>query len=351
MQMFDQIIQKLKKSSRLLLASHANPDGDAIGSLLALGLALDALGKKVTLYNESPLPVVYRFLPGVERIQHLIETDCTYDAAVILDCASLERVGAAAERIGKFQTVINIDHHYTNTGFGQLHQVAPSACATAEIVYQLIKTLGAPIDRKIASCIYTGILTDTGSFRFSNTNRAAFLICDEMLGRGVKPELIAQHVYGTYSLGRIKLLNMALDSIEITSNGELAMMVVTEEMMRETNTHPCDADGLINYARSIETVKLAAMIQEQTPKYQDPRRPDGFHVSLRSNGTVDTAAIAGMFGGGGHFTAAGFQLGIPLAEVKKRLYDIGENLARWEPKACILPKRIAFVAANQRRLP
>jgi bifunctional oligoribonuclease and PAP phosphatase NrnA len=347
--MMEQVISQLRKSKRVLVTSHANPDGDAIASLLAMGLALDSLGKTTTLYNESPLPVVYRFLPAFDRIQHLMGTADQYDTAVVLDCGNLGRVGKVADVIRQIPVLINIDHHYTNDGFGHYNHVAPSACATAEIVYQLINALGVPIDRDIARCIYTGILTDTGSFRFSNTNRSAFIICDEMVGRGVKPEFIAQHVYGTYSLGRIKLLNLALDSIEITPNGELALMVVTKDMMGLTQTKPCDADGLINYARSIETVKLAAMIQESMETKSGPSPPKGFHVSLRSNGTIDVAAIAELFGGGGHFTAAGFHLGLSLSEVKQKLFDIGDDLKRWEPKACRLPKRVAFMAANGHR--
>jgi bifunctional oligoribonuclease and PAP phosphatase NrnA len=347
--MMEQVISQLKKSKRVLVASHANPDGDAIASLLAMALALDSLGKITTLYNESPLPVVYRFLPAFDRIQHLMGTADHYDTAVVLDCGNLERVGKVANVIHQIPVLINIDHHYTNDGFGHYHHLAPSACATAEIVYQLINAMGVSIDRDIASCIYTGILTDTGSFRFSNTNRSAFIICDEMVGRGVRPEIIAQHVYGAYSLGRIKLLNLALDSIEITPNGELALMVVTKDMISETGTSPCDADGLINYARSIETVKLAAMVQESMEKMTEPSAQKGFHVSLRSNGTVDVAAIAGLFGGGGHFTAAGFHLDLPLSEVKRRLFEIGDELKRWEPKACRLPERVAFMATNGRR--
>jgi phosphoesterase RecJ-like protein len=349
MKEMEQVISQLKKSKRVLLASHANPDGDAISSLLAMGLALDAMGKQVTLYNESPLPVVYRFLPAVDRIQHLLDTADVYDTAVILDCGSLERIGKIADMVSRIPVVINIDHHYTNNGFGHSHCLMPSACATAEIIYKLMGAMDVPIDRAMAECIYTGILTDTGSFRFSNTNRAAFVICEEMVARGVKPGLIAQHVYGTYSLGRIKLLNLALDSIEISPNGELALMVVTRDMMNETGTYPCDADGLINYARNIETVKLAAMVQEPKAKENDPAPPKGFHVSLRSNGTVDAAAIADMFGGGGHFSAAGFQLDLPIEEVKKRLFEIGGDLKKWEPKACKLPERVAFMAANWQR--
>lgn len=347
--MMEQVISQLRKSKRVLVTSHANPDGDAIASLLAMALALESLGKTTTLYNESPLPVVYRFLPAFDRIQHLMGTADQYDTAVVLDCGNLERVGKVASVIRQIPVLINIDHHYTNDGFGHYHHVVPSACATAEIVYKLINAMGVSIDRNIASCIYTGILTDTGSFRFSNTNRSAFIICDEMMGRGVKPEIIAQHVYGTYSLGRIKLLNLALDSIEITPNGELALMVVTKDMMSQTGTFSCDADGLINYARSIETVKLAAMVQEVMKKKSELSPQKGFHVSLRSNGTVDVAAIAGLFGGGGHFSAAGFHLDLPLSEVKRRLFEIGDELKRWEPNACRLPERVAFMAANGQR--
>lgn len=343
--MMDRIIQQLNKSQHVLLTTHVNPDGDAIGSLIALGLALDALEKKVFLYNESPIPAVYRFLPGVERIQHHLSVSSRYDTAVVLDCGHIDRVGESFDIIEKIPVIINIDHHYTNTGFGHLHQISPSACATAEIVYQLIKGLGVSFNTAMGTSIYTGILTDTGSFRFANTNRTAFVICDEMVGLGVKPDVIAQHVYGTYSLGRIKLLNYALDSIEISPNGQLAMMVVTQDMMKKTDTDPCDADGLINYARSIESVKLAVMIQEPPPD-RSGSRPAGFNVSLRSNGSVDAAAIASHFGGGGHFTAAGFHIDAPLYEVKKRLYELARKLENWEPTACLIPKRPVSLTAN-----
>ncbi len=345
----DQIVQQLNKSHNVLLASHVNPDGDAIGSLIALGLALDEMGKKVVLYNESPIPAVYRFLPGVERIQHHLDVSARYDAAILLDCSNLDRVGSVADVICRFPVIINVDHHYTNNGFGHYHLISPSACATAEIVYGLVKALGISFSTAMATSIYTGILTDTGSFRFSNTNRSAFVICDEMVGLGVKPDEIAQHVYGTYSLGRLKLLNLALDSIEISSNGELALMVLTQEVMAKTETDVCDADGLINYARSIENVKLAVMIQEAPQNGQGAQGVGGFNVSLRSNGSVDAAAIASLFGGGGHFTAAGFYIDAPLLEVKRRLKDIASNLEQWEPTACLLPKRPASVAMNARR--
>jgi phosphoesterase RecJ-like protein len=186
--------------------------------------------------------------------------------------------------------------------------------------------MGVPIDKAIATSIYTGILTDTGSFRFSNTNSAAFAICQEMVELGVDPFSIARHVYGTYSLGRIKLLNLALDSIAISSNGKLSIMTLTQDMFDETNTQPEDIDGLINYARRIEDVKVAALILEHQNGKGKSKNANHFHVSLRSNGSVDVAAIASSFGGGGHSSAAGFSIESTLSDVKSIIFNLAEKL-------------------------
>ena len=257
----DQIIRYLKNSNHILIATHINPDGDAIGSLTAMGLSLDVLNKKTTLYNESSIPAVYRFLPAANRVVRNIKNE-NYDLAVILDCGNLKRIGMAVSVVRQIPIIINIDHHVTNTHFGHFQLIDTSACATAEIIYRLIKQMDVPINKAIATSIYTGILTDTGSFRFSNTTRASFSICQEMVGLGVDPYYIAQHVYGTYSLGRIKLLNLALDSIKISDNGKLSLMTLTQEMFHETHTQAEDVDGLINYAKRIEDVKVAALIME-----------------------------------------------------------------------------------------
>ncbi|MDX9788344.1 MAG: bifunctional oligoribonuclease/PAP phosphatase NrnA [Desulfobacterales bacterium] len=330
--MMDQIIHQLKNSRHVLLATHTNPDGDAIGSLLAMGLALNALGISTTVFNEEPIPAVYRYLSGIESISHNIAAPSQYDTALILDCGDLKRVGKTADVIRMIPVVINVDHHPTNARFGEMQIIDPSACATAEIVYYLIKALGAPLNKAIATCIYTGIITDTGSFRFQNTNRAAFHICDEMVGQGVDPYLIAQYVYGTYSLGRLKLINLALDSIEISENGKLSLMVVTREMLQTSGTHPCDADGLITYARSIENVQVAVLIQEQSDNSSRRRDKTTFHVSLRANGAVDVSAIAGAFGGGGHYSAAGFSIESSLTDLKAKIFGLATNLEHWRPK-------------------
>jgi phosphoesterase RecJ-like protein len=310
-----------------LVAAHKDPDGDAVGSLLAMGLACIRLGKRTTLYNESPIPAVYQFLPQVGRIQRRLESPEAYDAAIVLDCGDLARIGDHWPSVRRVPVVINVDHHLSNTGFGQLQLIDRQACATAEIVLRLIKALGVPLDREIATCIYTGILTDTGSFRFANTNAAAFAIGREMTELGVDPYEVAQHVFGSYSLGRIKLLNLALNSIEISPNGRLSLMTVTRRMLEETQTQPEDADGLINYARRIEAVRVAALIQEQTNGCAPPDGRTRFHVSLRSDGSVDVAQLAGAFGGGGHHSAAGFQVESTLPDIKSSLIDWSEQMA------------------------
>lgn len=320
-----QIIRHLNNSRHVLVASHENPDGDAISSLVAVGLALEKQGKTVTFFNPDPIPAVYRFLPSAQRIMSKIPSD-TYDTAVILDCGDLERIGKAADIARQIPVLINIDHHVTNTVFGTIQLIDPSACATAELVYRLLKAMAFSLDRDMATLLYTGILTDTGSFRFSNTNQAAFDICREMVERGVQPHKVAQYVYGTYSIGRIKLLNLALDSIEISANGKMSIMTVTQDMLRKTGTQPEDADGLIHYARRIEDVKVAAMIQELRNGHAADNARNRYHVSLRSDGTVDVAAVAVTYGGGGHQNAAGFGIDASLPEVKEQIARLAEKL-------------------------
>lgn len=328
--MMQTIIKQIEKGQRFLLTSHTHPDGDAIGSLLATGLVLKAMGKNVQVVNESPIPAVYRFLPSVQTIQRQVVPGSVFDVAIVLDCGDLERLGSTATHVEQTPVIINIDHHVTNTHFGHLHMIDASACATAEIIHRVIKALPVHIDCTIATAIYTGILTDTGSFRFSNTNRSAFAICEEMIAKGANPYQVAQHVYGTYSLGRIKLLNLALDSLEISPNGKLSVMTLTQRMLRETRTQAEDIDGLINYARRIEDVQVAALIHELSSNGSAPKNRRQFHVSLRSDGAVDVAKIASQYGGGGHAGAAGFSVESSLAGIRMQLMVLAEAI----PDSC-----------------
>jgi len=322
----DQIVDHLKKSNNILLLSHIRPDGDAIGATVSMGLALLSIGKQVSLYNEDEIPKSFQFLPYSENITQQMDDIAVFDTAIVLDCGDLERIGDKAGQVGKIPVIINLDHHITNTGFGTYKIVDPSACATAEIVYRLIKQLNVIISRSMAFSIYTGIMTDTGSFRFSNTNQEAFAICEEMVALGVDPNYVASHVSVAYSLSRIKLLNMVLESIEVSKNGKLSIMALTQEMLNKTGSKPEDLGRLINYARHIEDVKVAALIFESNDGCTDmPDCKHQFHISLRSDGSVDVAGIAATYGGGGHKTAAGFNVVSTLSEIKAEILRLADN--------------------------
>ena len=320
-----QVVAQLKQKNNILIAAHIHPDGDAVGSVLGLGLALERIKKKVTLYIEDAIPAVYQFLPSVHQIQKETGDIKQFDAAIILDCSDLHRIGSEAEAVSRIPMLINIDHHTTNTRFGKLQLIDPEASSTAEIVYRVIREMDIPIDKGIAYALYTGIMADTGSFRFSNTTPAAFEISHEMVKCGADPHRVAHHVYETISLNRIKLLTMLFDSIELSENGSLSTMILTQNMLAATGTEVEDVNGLINYARRIEKVKLAVLLYER--KARNGRRPASeFHVSLRSDGSVNAAAIATSFGGGGHHNAAGFDIKATLPELKSIIYDISQRI-------------------------
>jgi phosphoesterase RecJ-like protein len=321
-----QIINQLKKSNHILLASHIHPDGDAIGSLISLGLALQEWKKKIRAYNESAIPAVYQFLPSLHLVHRTAGDVSGFDTAIILDCSDLHRIGEAASDVAKIPVIINIDHHSTNTRFGNLQYIDPNASSTAEMVYRLISAMeNVSIDRGMAYSIYTGIMTDTGSFRFANTTPEAFDISHKMVLLGADPHKVAHHVYETISLNRIKLLNMLFDSIELSENGKLSIMTLTQNMLQTTGTIIDDVSGLINYAKQIENVKLAALLFERK---RSPGKKTGsdFHVSLRSEGAVNVAAIATSFGGGGHPNAAGFDIQATLPDLKRTIFHFSKNL-------------------------
>lgn len=318
------IIEHIKKSETILVLSHTQPDGDAVGSTLALGIALRKMGKSVTIYNEAAIPAIFRFLPSVDLFVNEINAFDSYDTVIVLDCGDICRVGELSDQVEKIPVVINIDHHATNTQFGTHQIVDNKACATAEIVYNVINELGVEFDEAMAYGIYAGILTDTGSFLFQNTNAAAFEISAEMAKYGVDPYVVAQYVYAAYSLGRLKLLNMVLNTIEISKNGKLSTMFLSQGMLGETGTQLEDVYGLVNYAKHIEDVQVAALIRETCITSHGT---GSYHVSLRSSGDVDVAEIARANGGGGHHSAAGYQAEeVALSELKRQIAEIAENV-------------------------
>lgn len=314
------IIEALNEADYIAISCHLDPDGDALGALLALGLGLKKIGKSVGLFCPSRFSRVYHFLRGHELINTSLTFDHkVYDAGIVLDCSALNRIGRLQDYFSKLPVLLNIDHHDTNDRFGDVVYVDAEACATVEIVYDLLQRLNIEIDYDMALAIYTGIVADTGSFRFPNTNARAFAISSEMIKIGVQPFDVSEYLFGDYRIGRLKLLNHTLDSLEISPNGNVSLMVVTKDMLRETGTAPEDSKGLISYALHIKDIEVAAMVREEGPCF--------FHVSLRSNGHYDVTTLALRYGGGGHKNAAGFKIQTTLPRLKTLLWEMSAEMA------------------------
>lgn len=306
------IVTALRAGERFLVASHVTPEGDTVGSQLALCLALQDMGKSVVAYNSDPIPRNIRFLPYAENIITQIDPEATFDAAIVVDAADLSRIGAGlAEALPRCRQVINIDHHKTNSGFGDLRFVDPGASATGEVVYRLLKAIPITITHEIALNLYVTILTDTGSFHYTNSTPAAFRIAGEMVSLGVRPWNVAEKIYESNPAARMRLLGKVLASLDLTPDGKIASVVVSRADLKAYGCTADLTDGYINFPRSIEGVEVALMFREEGEAL--------YKVSLRSRGNVDVAAIAGLFGGGGHRNAAGCQVRGPLAEVKARV--------------------------------
>lgn len=314
------IIKAIKKARYIVISCHLDPDGDAIGALIALGLGLKKAGKTVSMFCPSRFSRVYHFLKGQELINTAIAFDYRiFDMGIVLDCSNISRIGHLKDYFEKLPMLVNVDHHETNDHFGHVFYVDAKASSTAEIVYDLLRQMEVEIDYDIAVAIYAGIVSDTGSFRFPNTNERSFAISSEMIKIGVRPFDVAEYLFGDYRIGRLKLINYALDSLELSQDGHISMMVVTKDMLRETGTMPEDAKGLINYALHVKDIEVAALVQEEGPCL--------YHVSLRSNRYYDVAAVALRYGGGGHKNAAGFQIQTTLPKLKALLWEMSDEVA------------------------
>lgn len=305
----EDIVHEIKKREKILITTHINPEGDAIGSSLALALALSSIGKKISFYTADPVPNMLKFLPHCEMIKQVKKVNERFDAVIAVDCGDLGRVGFLSADNIPGDVLLNIDHHKTNDNFGTFNLVE-EVVASAELVYQVIRDLSIPITPEIATCIYTAILTETGSFRYANTNKNAFKISEEMVGFGADPWAIAEQVYNRNSHGRIRLIGQILSNLGISDNGKIAWIIVREQMYKETGTTKEDVEDIINFPRSIEGVEVAILFRESKNDWK---------LSLRSNGNVDVSALATEFGGGGHSMAAGFFIKGDLEDVKQRV--------------------------------
>jgi phosphoesterase RecJ-like protein len=230
--LIEAIARELRDNKRFLLTTHVNPDGDAIGSLGALALVLEDLGKQVVAYCQDEIPGFLRFLPYSERIVREIPGPNRFDVAVVLDCGELDRIGNAAEALQQVEKIIHIDHHSSSDDFGQLNLVRPECSSTAEILYEIFQVIPASLSSEAAQNIYTAILTDTGSFRFANTTARALDIAAEMVALGVAPDKIASEVYESMSPERLQLLALSLNTLTLRANGRLATMQVSWKRLR-----------------------------------------------------------------------------------------------------------------------
>lgn len=307
------IAEEVRSSHRFLISSHENPEGDALGSILALGLALKELGKEVLVLNQDPTPDILSFLPGAEEIIHQVPADGSFDVAFALDCGDKKRLGEEFIKVQKIRKVINIDHHISNSYFGDINFVDPDASSAAEIIFDLLRIIPVPLSPGVAENIYAGILTDTGSFRYSNTSPKTFAIARMCLLAGVEPWKVAEKVYETQPLPRLRLLPLVLKTLEVAENGRISSVWVTKKMMEEAGATMALTEDFINFPRSLKGVDVALLFREVSPVQ--------YRVSLRSRGGVDVARIALAFQGGGHPSAAGCTVEGTLSEVKGKVLE------------------------------
>jgi phosphoesterase RecJ-like protein len=305
-----------REHDRFLIACHENPEGDAIGSELALALALRRMGKTATVLNADPVPSNLRFLPGADTI--IFEDDGTdYPVSVIVDCGSPERTGRVGDVLARSPLQVNIDHHKTNGSHGHLRLIDPSAAATGLLIHRLLTAMGEPVGLDVALNIYVSVLTDTGSFHYSSANPEAFRVAGEMVALGIDPWKVSEHLFESQEPNRVKLLGRVLDSLALSPSGKFASITTTLRDLADFSATRDFLEGFINYPRSIAGVEVAVSFREEG---------DGsWRVSFRSKGRVDVAEVSSRFGGGGHRNASGCTVRGPLAEVRERIFGALES--------------------------
>ena len=313
---WDSAVRALKDASDVAIACHVNPDGDALGSLLGASLALRKIGKTTyPTWGTSPaaIPVQYEFLPGAGTLVQPGDVPVT-DMFLALDCGAADRLGDLETQMSKSSVVVNVDHHPGNDDFGDLNVVVTTASSTAELVTRLVQDAGIEIDRDIATCLYTGVVTDTGRFQYSNSSPDTLRLAAELLSLGVPATEIAQGIFESAPFGYLKLLGRVLDRARLFEQERFVYSWVTRKDLDETGVAIEETDQLIDFIRSTRAADVAAMFKEQ----KDGR----YRVSLRSKGPVSVGAIARARGGGGHELAAGFtadDLEEAVAEIRREL--------------------------------
>jgi bifunctional oligoribonuclease and PAP phosphatase NrnA len=288
------IVEAVRTRRRFVISSHSRPDGDSIGSSLAMAYALEALGKDVRVVHKDRAPSPLLSFPGVQNITIADRVEGEFDAAIIMECGDLARTGV--EGLDRF-FLINIDHHPGNSNYGQINWFDAGAAACGEMVFDVVSALGVPLMREIATHIYLAILTDTGSFHYSSISPRTFDICAQALKAGVDPVLVARNVYDSNNMGRLKLFGSVLSSMQIDSSGRIAIVYLDHEMARAAGGTYEDTEGLINLPLTVKEIQAVVFFKQV--------EGDEYRVSMRSKGDIDIGAAAKEFGGGGHKNAAG----------------------------------------------
>ncbi len=313
MKSYDEIIKILKEKKRILIGSHINPDGDALGSTAALGIALAKMGKELVLYNRDGVPATLAFLPNSNLIVREIP-DMPFDAAILVDCATPDRAGAPFEKANIVGPRIVIDHHKIDKSAVDVSCIDESAASAGEVVLRILKRMKVPVTADIAMCIYCTLAVDTGFFRYSNTTEAVLATASELVGLGADPWTVAKNLEESYPPARFHLLARSLATLEISEDGRYAHMDVTQKMIGETGAGIEMSDEFASIPRSIDRVLVSALFREM---------PSGkIKVSLRSKETIDVSAIAKRFDGGGHAHAAGFSITATLGEAKQKMDEV-----------------------------
>lgn len=302
----DAILRALREGERFLVCSHSRPDGDAVGSVLAMGMLLEQMGKRADLVTADRVPLVYRKLPGADGIRTALRVHGPYDAAILLECDSYERTRLRG--LEKFK-IINIDHHTSGRLWGDVNWIDCSAAAVGQLVHRLVRAAGAKVTPEMATCLYTTLLTDTGGFLFGTLQGSTFELAHELVDAGADPIRIAQNTYFSTPMSKLLLLGAALTNLH--REGRITWVWVTHEDMVRTCAAEEDCEGIVNYALSVADVETAVFLREL---------PEGqIKVSLRSKGRVNVAELAELKGGGGHENAAGCTLEGPLARALEEI--------------------------------
>jgi len=299
-----EVARVLASGRRFLLPLHLAPDGDSVGSVLGLALLLDRLGvETVVSYERDPLPPVYGFLPGSDRVVPLDRVAGEFSGAVFLDMTDPGRAGEKTREYMADLPLVNVDHHPTNSGFGRVRFLDPEAPAVGEMIISIADCLGVPIGPEVATCLYVALMTDTGSFQYDNTTPRAFRAAARLVEAGASPPEVSRHVYETRSPASLRLVHLVLGTLTVEQGGRVAHVTLTRDMLARTGATLADSDGLINYPRSVAGVEVAILFREE----EDGRVKVGFRSRH-----VDVGELAASLGGGGHARASGCLLDGPV---------------------------------------